>query len=628
MDESIAQERAELNARRQNAADLWDRLWEKEGDETWRAQALARVYARVVRLINLSKSDGSSKSVCDIGGGRGILAEKVRDECSSVVIDAADIMVVDNSPVALRACQEKDLITFRCDLENSDELETIPGSTIYVSTECFEHLSQQARWHLCALMSVKGSGAIISVPNNRLGPEEEPQHTVKFNAVSLKDELEHYWPKRVRVEVLGPYLLAVCGSLAEKGFTLSACLPVRDEAADLEGTLASIRGIADQLVVGVDPRTTDSTFEIAKLYADEVFYLERPMGPPHGHTKFYCKACDASDCKEYMGQNGIHFSWARNQCLDRCTGDWIFMTEGHERLVAGEDILLSLDRIMPEGARIGFVLRQGQGQQWAFPWLFKNARDIRFKRPVHNVLDFPEKTFSVTLPQIKTLHDRDHSRGESRAKQRKAQNRSALLDDWLSRGSEASLFYLGQEWRDIDKDRAIERLEQFLTVSKVGVQRYQARLILAKEYARKGNLKDAFRVLHGCTADDWSRTEHFVWLGDLARIEEDYEKALRFYQLASTSIGNPPVTVWWIELSYYSYIPAQRLAQTLCDLGDLEKALVWSRAVYELLPNDAPPEAFEEAKANVTLIEDTLSKWRTSEDESNEQCTTGNQGDP
>lgn len=592
MVEAIARSEAELEARRQNAADLWDRLWASEGDETWRAQALARVYARIVRLIGSMNPLGPHGiSVADIGGGRGILAEQIRDGVHLVGQDRSNIVVIDNSSVALQACAEKGIPTERVDLESFGSVEAIGGRDVFVATECFEHLSREARWYLCTMMARVGSSAIISVPNNRLGPDEEPQHTVKFTAMTLKRELSTYWPGRVRVEVLGPYLLAVCGKMAVKGFTLSACLPVRDEAADLEGTLASIRGIADQLVVGVDPRTKDKTFEIAELYADEVFYLKDPMGPPG----------------EYMGENGINFAWVRNQCLNRCTGEWIFMTEGHERLVQGEDVLLSLDQIMPKGCRVGFVLRQGQGQQWAFPWLFQNAPDINFKRPVHNILDFPEGTFSVVLPQIRTLHDRDHSRGQSRAKQRKAQNRSALLDDWLSRQSEASLFYLGQEWRDIDPSKAIDRLEQFLIVSNNGVQRYQARLILAKEYARKGQLKDAFRVLHGCTADDWSRTEHYVWLGDLARLEKDFEKARRFYQLATIGIGEPPITVWWIELSYYSYIPAQRLAQTCGDLGLAEEALHWCKAVLELLPHDAPTEAFEEAKANVTLIESALS---------------------
>lgn len=608
MVESIAQNEAELTARRQNAADLWDRLWSNEGDDTWRAQALARVYARVIKLIGTMNPLGPhGVSVADIGGGRGILAQQIRDGVPLVGQKRGNLLVIDNSLAALTACEEKGIAASRVDLESFSQVEAIAEADVYVATECFEHLSQRTRWHLCALMSVKGSSAIISVPNNRLGPDEEPQHTVKFTAMSLRNELSTYWPGRVRIEVMGPYLLAVCGKMAAKNFTMSACLPVRDEAADLEGTLASIRGIADQLVVGVDPRSKDQTFQIASLYADEVFYLDCPMGPPNGHSMTSCPGCSGEDCREYMGENGINFAWARNQCVSRCTGDWIFMTEGHERLVQGEDVLLSLDQILPKGCRVGFVLRQGQGQQWAFPWLFQNAPDIRFSRPVHNILDFPEGTYSVVLPQVRTLHDRDHSRSESRAKQRKAQNRSALLDDWLDRKSEASLFYLGQEWRDIDPAKAIDRLEQFLVVSKNGVQRYQARLILAKEYARKGQLKDAFRVLHGCGADDWSRTEHYVWLGDLARLEGDFEKARRFYQLATIGIGEPPITVWWIELSYYSYIPAQRLAQTCGDLGLNEEALHWCRAVLDLLPHDAPTEAFEEARRNVTLIESALS---------------------
>jgi tetratricopeptide (TPR) repeat protein len=307
-----------------------------------------------------------------------------------------------------------------------------------------------------------------------------------------------------------------------------------------------------------------------------------------------------------MGEDGINFSWARNQCIEKCTGDWIFMTEGHERLVEGEDILLSLDQVMPETARVGFVLRQGNGQQWAFPWLFRNSKEISFKRPVHNVLDFPEGTFCVTLANVKTLHDRHHDRSATRAKQRQAQNRTALLDDWLSRKSEASLFYLGQEWRDIDPAKCVDRLEQFLTVSNNGVQRYQARLILAKQYMIQKDAKNAFRVLHGCTADDWTRSEHFAWLGDVAFTEKDFEKAYTFYKLATTKIGCPPITVWWIDLMYYSYLPAQRMAMVCGELGRHEEALVYCEQILELLPFDAPSEAFEEARGNVTIVKEAL----------------------
>lgn len=624
MEQSIAQKENEQRARRANSVDIWNRLWRTEGDDTWRAKALADVYDRVCSIVNKIAPVGvHGVSVVDVGGGIGILAKQIIDNCHLVKQSRWNMTVIDHSLDALALSQNKGLDVVQVDLETND-IGRIPTVDLYVSTECMEHLSANARQSVFEMVARESNvGGIFTVPNNCLGPGDgpgqEPQHTVMYNAMSFKRDLQQYFDD-VRVEVHGPYLMGVCGRIAKKDFTLSATLPVRDEAADLEPVLASLRGFADQLVVGVDPRTKDNTWEIAELYADEVFALDRPMGPPPGHAPECCYECtkiyvDIPDgqavenipCKEDMGENGIHFSWARNQCIDRCTGDWIFMTEGHERVTHGIDTLLALDQAMPEGARVGMVLRTGQGQQWAFPWLFQNSPDLRFTRPTHNTLDFPNGTFLVRFPGIKTLHDRDHQRGQERAKQRKSQNRNALLDDWLSRQSESSLFYLGQEWRDIDPSKAIDRLEQFLAMSNNGSLRYQARLILAKEYMRLDNHKDALRVLHGCTADDWNRSDHFLWLGDVAFMQEDYEKAYQFYLYAATQIGAPPFTMWWIDLAYYGHLPAQRLAQTCGELGRGEEALEWCKKVVELLPEDAPPEAFTEAESNVTLIESALS---------------------
>ena len=386
MGETIVQgsDDVERKARHANRADLWDSLWNKEGDDTWRTQALERIYQRIADLLKriprISENKSKDNSVVDIGGGRGILAAKIADECA--LISSDNITVVDHSEVALSAASQKSIRTLNVDLEKfAFSLATLPNADLYVSTECFEHLSERARDSILDFISSNCHSALISVPNNRLGPEEEPQHTIKFNAMSFKETLERHF-EYVRVEVFGPFLLGVCGTIAKKGFTLSATLPVRDEGKDLEPVIASLRGIADQLVVGIDPRTKDDTWKVAELYADKVFYLKDPMGPPNKHEIEDCPICDGK-CKEYMGENGVNFGWIRNQCINQCTGEWIFMTEGHERLVSGFDALLNLDLIVPEQARVGFVLRQGNGQQWGFPWLFKNADDIYFNHITH-----------------------------------------------------------------------------------------------------------------------------------------------------------------------------------------------------------------------------------------------------
>jgi len=590
-------------AKSANDSKKWDRIWETEGDDTWRQYALKNVYSRICFLINKINTKKCKIRAVDIGGGNGILADKIAKECCNVV-DKNNIFVIDNSIYAIKRCKDKGLKSQKHCLEEQNLSQLFELYNLFVSTECFEHLSESTREYLLQNIS-HANGALISVPNNRLGPEEEPQHTVKFTALQFKRLLQKYF-KYVRVEVIDGYLLGVCGEIAKKNFTLSSTLPVRDEGEDLEKTLASLMGISDQMVVGIDPRTKDNTFEVASRYADTVFYLTNPMGPPTGHSKAYCPECNHVKCKEYMGYKGINFSWVRNQCVDKCNGDWIFMTEGHEYLAHGHDCLLDLDKVMPANASIGFVLRQGNGQQWAFPWLFKKSDNIKFTRPVHNILDYPETALCVKLPQVITIHERHETRGKSRSVQRKAQNRKALLDDWMTRKAETDLFYLGQEWRDINPEKAIDRLEQFLATSNNGVQKYQARLILSKEYSKQGKIKDAYRILHGCTSDDWSRSEHFIWLGDLAYMEKEYEKAYKFYLYASTGINRQPFTIWWIDLGYYSYIPAQRLAQICGELGKLEESLEWAEKVLDLLPSDCPPEACQEATNNITIIKEAL----------------------
>jgi tetratricopeptide (TPR) repeat protein len=562
-----------------NAPDLWDRIWREEGEESWRGRALAEVYTRVCQLVP------ESSRVVDVGGGIGLLARRLQDEkkCECTVIDHSK----EACELACRAGVSAVLSPFSRDYIEALQIWS-HEEAVLVATEFCEHLVNDDRKLLFEYAEAFGS-ALFSVPNNRLGPDEEPQHHVKYTALSFLTELRAHFGADCRVEVLGPYLLGVCGRLAHKEFKLSACTPARDEAADLEATLASLRGVADEIIVGVDPRTVDGTREVAARYAEIVFELESPEGPPNDQAP----------------NGGVHFAWIRNQCMDRCTGDWIFMTEAHERLVAGHDTLLALDKLMPRGAKLGMVVRTGNGQAWAFPWLTKNEPSIRYKRMTHNVVDYPEGTLGVRMPQVRTLHERHRDRELARRKQRGVQNRLTLLDDWLVNDNEVSLHYLGAEWREHNPQKAIERFEEFLALpARNGPMRYHTRLLLAKSYARAGRRQDAKKVLLSAAADDWSRTEHWLWLGDLSYEDGDFEQALQFYRYCATTVGEPPFGAWWIDEASYTYLPAQRLAMTYGELSRHEDALYWARRVRELLPNNAPPEALAEVDANVRLLEE------------------------
>lgn len=581
--------RDEEQARTANQASEWDRIWGEEGDGTWRTEALEAVYARVTHLVP------ENATVFDLGGGRGLLADRIRKARS------AKVTVVDQSGEALSAAREKKLGVLLLDLEEYGAMSghISVDCDVMVSTETLEHLSEKARDKIFRTIQKLGCKALLSVPNDRLGPDEEPQHAVKFTALEFLFLLRSYFPE-ARVECLGPeaehgapaFLLGVVGY--PKSGTLSVTLPVRDEAKDLGRTLATFRAVADEMVIGVDPRTTDTTFEVARKYAEHVFYLDEVLG---------------NDRVGRVPEGGVHFAHLRNQCIDRCTSEWIFMTEGHEILEKGVDTLLALGDLMPTEARVGFVLRTGgppgNRQQWGFPWLFKRSPDIRFERATHNELAFPPKTFVVRLPQVRTLHERVHDRSLARAEQRKVQNRITLMGDWLANQSELSLAYLGSEWREHDTEKAIRYLREFVTVNRSnGPMRYNTRLVLAKELAALGRSEEAREALLPCVGDDWERTDHYIWLGDLAFNSAKPEEALRFYELGATRIDNPPFTTMWIDLSFYGFIPAQRLAMCHGELGHLAEALAWARRVVDLLPQEIPAEVRTEALENVRILEE------------------------
>lgn len=607
-----------------NSAEAWDGLWAKEGKTSWRGSAMKEVYERIDQLLP------KRAKVIDIGGGVGILAERL--------IQAGRVVEVwDISPEAIRQVKASGILGRVVDLEKT--CPDIPEGVWVVATEVIEHLSETARRRLLHKIALAGGNAFLSVPNDRLGPEEEPQHTIKFNAVTYRKYLGDFRP---RIEVMGPkaehgdpaFLLAVCG-LPESKVKLSLTLPVRDEGRDLGRVLASFRGAAHEIVVGIDPRTKDNTREVAARYADRIFDLVDPEGPVPGasYAGPRCKAM--ADRKEpRVREGGVHFAWVRNQCLDACTGDWIFMTEGHESLAEGTDVLLNLDQV-PDAGRVAMVWRSdGHGQRWGFPWLHRNDSNILYERGTHNSLAYPDGYLVVKLPQIRTLHERDHDRSVQRAAQRKVQNRIHLMDDWMRRGSEFSKYYLASEWREFDPNRAESHFRELLALnSRNGPMRYQARLILAKLLSMKalgmnreagspkfsGSSKDADKlrleakklseearkVLLGCIEDDWSRTEHWVWLGDLAAENQNWEEAVQFYTYGASRLGNPPFTTWWIDMAFYSYLPAQRLALAYAELGDRESSLRWAKVVRDQIPPEAPQELRDEAEDNIRLLEGT-----------------------
>ncbi len=162
---------------------------------------------------------------------------------------------------------------------------------------------------------------------------------------------------------------------------LSACMIMRDAEQDLPDALGSLAGNADEIVV-VDTGSSDGSVEAARRYTDKVY--------------------------SFPWQED--FAAARNYCMDRATGDWIFFLDSDEyltretrgnlrRLMAGiaaqgldyaevrrENVDENHERLPREG---DFALR-----------LFRRDPKRRYRDPIHEYLvcDGEEKPGKCMIP--------------------------------------------------------------------------------------------------------------------------------------------------------------------------------------------------------------------------------------
>ena len=96
---------------------------------------------------------------------------------------------------------------------------------------------------------------------------------------------------------------ATHGKAPDRTATLSVCLIVRDEEKTIEQAIASIKPMADEIIV-IDASSSDRTIEIAQSLGAKVYDLTW------------------SD----------DFSAARNYAISKATGDYIFMIDGDEHI--------------------------------------------------------------------------------------------------------------------------------------------------------------------------------------------------------------------------------------------------------------------------------------------------------
>jgi len=187
---------------------------------------------------------------------------------------------------------------------------------------------------------------------------------------------------------------------------LSACLIVKDEERFLPACLASLEGVADELVV-VDTGSTDRTVELA-----------RAAGAIVDHFRW---------CED--------FAAARNASLERASGEWVLVIDADERL--DPSTRPALERALDDPSAQAWLVEVVSGDDVVaqLPRLFRRRDDVRFERAVHESVGGALAALGIALRPSGVRFWHDGYRPEVLADRDKHARNEALLERAVERDS-------------------------------------------------------------------------------------------------------------------------------------------------------------------------------------------------
>lgn len=226
---------------------------------------------------------------------------------------------------------------------------------------------------------------------------------------------------------------------------LSVYLIVKNEERFIGQCLASIKPIADQIVV-LDTGSTDRTVEIARESGAEI------------HSFTWCD----------------DFSAARNAALQHVTGDWVLALDADEELPASEHprLLTELTQATRIGSRLPLVNvgKEQEGVSYV-PRLFRNAPGLFYVSRVHEqifsslLVRSEEWGLEISLGSAQLRHH-GYSAEMVRDRDKTARNLRLLEQAVVEYPDDANLLMnLGLEWvRSGDFDQGLARYEEAFEV--------------------------------------------------------------------------------------------------------------------------------------------------------------------
>jgi len=391
--------------------------------------------------------------------------------------------------------------------------------------------------------------------------------------------------------------------------TLGLHQVVRNEEQALPRALNSVRDLVDEIVISVDPTTTDHTWDIAEAWLRD--------WDPTGEKWTLFQGLS-------LEEHG--FAAARNAVLEKVKSDWVLAVDADEWLPNGEIARLPgpggiwqpqsfyshniiravLEQVKPEFDVIimhvvmlddeGRVQTRFQGER-----LFRKHK--RYVNPVHNILEGPTASAGCDAAVFHSRKERSEAERKFRGDQRLKMAEKFFIPMVEKNPEDSrSLFYLAGTYGESGGAENAEKYYRLYLKSPNTWpnERYQAIVFLLRamiERARSGKPKEREEIIAEARtfgvqaiADNYGRAEVWSLLGQLAHEVGDFHQAIFFYKIATTCEFK--VDPHFVETATHSWFPWLQLATVYWAVGESEKAEEAFKAAGE---RDAPQGPLDNA---------------------------------